>query len=161
MIQNYKSLVFILLLPVYLNGQVKLSVNTIPKKVKVLLDGILMGESPIKNERISPGVHKFEINKKGYAPLVYDIIVNPSQAVHLDFFLNPIYQIKFKTEEVGLVFELNGTQQWDNKFIRLNIEAGDHLLRVFKLGEIVDEQTIHVDEPKKFNYYLKKSLSED
>lgn len=159
--RHYSGLIFSLLASTCLFGQVKLSVNTIPKKVDVMLDGINIGDSPIKNERITPGVHKFEINKEGYAPLTYDLLVNPAQAIHLDFFLNPIYQVKFKTEERGLVFELNGEHQWDREFIRLNLEAGDHFLRVFKLNEIIDEQTIHVDQPKKFNYYLKKPVSEE
>ena len=50
-------------------SQVKLEVNTIPTKVDVHLDGVNLGSSPIENERITPGVHKFEIKKKGYAPL--------------------------------------------------------------------------------------------
>ena len=140
-------------------SQVKLEVNTIPTKVDVHLDGVNLGSSPIKNERITPGVHKFEIKKKGYAPLTYDLLVNPAQAISLDFFLNPIYECKFKTEEKGLVFELNGEHRWDVDMVRLRLEAGDHLLRVFKIGEIIDEQTIRVDQPKKYNYFLKKPLA--
>ena len=140
-------------------SQVKLEVNTIPTKVDVHLDGVNLGSSPIENERITPGVHKFEIKKKGYAPLTYDLLVNPAQAISLDFFLNPIYECKFKTEEKGLVFELNGEHRWDADLVRLRLEAGDHLLRVFKIGEIIDEQTIRVDQPKKYNYFLKKPLS--
>ena len=115
--------------------------------------------SPIRNERIFPGLHRFEIKKKGYAPLSYDLLVNPAQAVELDFFLNPIYECKFKTDEKGLVFELNGEHRWDVDLVRLRLEAGDHLLRVFKIGEIIDEQIINVDQPKKYNYFLKKPLS--
>ena len=95
----------------------------------------------------------------GYAPLSYDLLVNPAQAVELDFFLNPIYECKFKTDEKGLIFELNGEHRWDVDLVRLRLEAGDHLLRVFKIGEIIDEQIINVDQPKKYNYYLKKPLS--
>jgi len=140
-------------------SQVKLDVNTIPTKVDIHLDGVNIGSSPIRNERISPGVHRFEIKKKGYAPLSYDLLVNPAQAVELDFFLNPIYECKFKTDEKGLVFELNGEHRWDVDLVRLRLEAGDHLLRVFKIGEIIDEQIINVDQPKKYNYFLKKPLS--
>ena len=82
-------------------SQIRLDVNTIPKKVDIYLDGMKLGSSPIRDERISPGVHKFEITKKGYAPLSYDLLVNPAQAIELDFFLNPIYDCKFKTEEKG------------------------------------------------------------
>ena len=140
-------------------SQVKLDVNTIPTKVDIHLDGVNIGLSPIRNERISPGLHRFEIKKKGYAPLSYDLLVNPAQAVELDFFLNPIYECKFKTDEKGLVFELNGEHRWDVDLVRLRLEAGDHLLRVFKIGEIIDEQIINVDQPKKYNYFLKKPLS--
>lgn len=161
MIRHYKKFLAIMFFSLGLNAQVKLTVNTIPKKVNVKLDGVILGESPIINERISPGIHKFEIIKKGFAPLNYDLVVNPAQAVHLDFFMNPIYSVKFKTEETGLVFEINDEHQWSEDFIRLNLEAGDHSLRVFKLGEIIDEQIIHVDEPKKFIYYLKKPISEE
>ena len=140
-------------------SQVKLDVNTIPTKVDVHLDGVNIGSSPIRNERISRGLHRFEIKKKGYAPLSYDLLVNPAQAVELDFFLNPIYECKFKTDEKGLVFELNGEHRWDVDLVRLRLEAGDHLLRVFKIGEIIDEQIINVDQPKKYNYFLKKPLS--
>ena len=140
-------------------SQVKLDVNTIPTKVDIYLDGVNIGSSPIRNERISPGLHRFEIKKKGYAPLSYDLLVNPAQAIELDFFLNPIYECKFKTDEKGLVFELNGEHRWDVDLVRLRLEAGDHLLRVFKIGEIIDEQIINVDQPKKYNYFLKKPLS--
>jgi hypothetical protein len=144
-----------------LNAQIKLDVNTIPNRVNVYLDGVNLGRSPILNERINPGLHKFEIKKKGFAPLTYDLLVNPAQAVKLDFFLNPIYEVKFKTEEKGLVFEVNGEHRWDVPLVRLQLEAGDHSLRVFKIGEIIDEQIITVDEPKRFNYFLKQPLSTD
>ena len=160
MLQHIKILSpIILIFYSYVLSQVKLEVNTIPAKVDIHLDGVNLGSSPIKNERITPGVHKFEIKKKGYAPLTYDLLVNPAQAISLDFFLNPIYECKFKTEEKGLVFELNGEHRWDVDMVRLRLEAGDHLLRVFKIGEIIDEQTIRVDQPKKYNYFLKKPLA--
>ena len=143
MLQHIKILSpIILIFYSFVLSQVKLEVNTIPTKVDIHLDGVNLGSSPIKNERITPGVHKFEIKKKGYAPLTYDLLVNPAQAISLDFFLNPIYECKFKTEEKGLVFELNGEHRWDVDMVRLRLEAGDHLLRVFKIGEIIDEQTI-------------------
>ena len=81
--------------------------------------------------------------------------------IELDFFLNPIYDCRFNTEEKGLVFELNGEHRWDVQSIRLQLEAGDHLLRVFKIGEIIDEQTIIIDQPKKYDYLLKKPLKKD
>ena len=139
-------------------SQIKLDINTIPKKVDVFLDGMNLGSSPIRNERITPGVHKFEIKKKGYAPLKYELIVNPSKGVEIDFFLNPVHACKFKTKEKSLVFELNGEHYWDINNIRLDLEAGDHILRVFKASELIDEQNIKIDKPETFNYKEKKTI---
>tara|TARA_B100000427_G_C15509398_1_gene595459 strand:+ start:1804 stop:2289 length:486 start_codon:yes stop_codon:yes gene_type:complete len=140
-------------------SQIKLDVNTIPSEVDVYLDDVNLGSSPIRNERIIPGQHVFEIKKKGYAPLKYELIVNPSQAVEIDFFLNPVYNCKFKTKEKGLIFELNGEHYWDVNSIRLKLEAGDHTLRVFKTGSLIDEQNIRIDKSETFNYMLNQSLS--
>ena len=56
-------------------SQIKLDINTIPDEVDVYLDGVNLGTSPIRNERIIPGAHIFEIKKKGYAPLKYDLTI--------------------------------------------------------------------------------------
>ena len=139
-------------------SQIKLDINTIPDEVDVYLDDINLGTSPIRNERIIPGAHVFKIKKKGYAPLKYELIVNPSKAVEIDFFLNPVHNCKFKTKEKGLVFELNGKHYWDVDNIRLDLEAGDHTLRVFKASELIDEQNIKIDKPETFNYIEKRKF---
>jgi len=159
MLFYFKKLLLFIIVISQLYPQIKLDVNTIPTEVDIYLDGINLGSSPIRNERIIPGLHKFEIQKKGYAPLNYELFVNPSKAIEIDFFLNPIHKCKFKTKEKGLIFELNGEHHWDVGLIRLNLEAGDHLLRVFKIRELVDEQIIQIDKPETFNYILKQPLS--
>lgn len=136
--------------------KVKLSINTIPEKVEISLDGNILGETPIIGKKISPGEHTFKIQKDGYAPISYGLNVNPSKSISLDFFMNPVYDIKFKTQEVGLIFELNDTHRWTDNTISMQIEAGNHHLRVFKLGEIIDEQVIIADQPLTFQYYLKR-----
>ena len=136
--------------------KVKLSINTIPENVEVSLDGNILGSTPIYGKKISAGGHTFEIQKEGYAPISYDLIVNPSKSVSLDFFMNPVYDVKFKTDEVGLIFELNNTHRWTEDLIGMQLEAGDHHLRVYKLGEIIDEQVIVADQPLTFQYYLNK-----
>ena len=136
--------------------EVSLSINTIPENVDVFLDGNLLGKTPLAGEKISAGDHNFEIQKEGYAPISYDLSVNPSKSVSLDFFMNPVYDVRFKTEEIGLIFELNDTHRWTEKLIGMQLEAGDHHLRVYKLGEVIDEQVIIADQPLTFQYYLNK-----
>ena len=136
--------------------KVSLSINTIPENVEVSLDGNILGSTPISGKKISAGGHTFEIQKEGYAPISYDLIVNPSKSVSLDFFMNPVYDVRFKTDEVGLIFELNNTHRWTENLIGMQLEAGDHHLRVYKLGDIIDEQVIVADQPLTFQYYLNK-----
>ena len=136
--------------------KVSLSINTIPENVEVSLDGNILGSTPISGKKISAGGHTFEIQKEGYAPISYDLSVNPSKSVSLDFFMNPVYDVRFKTDEVRLIFELNNTHRWTEDLIRMQLEAGDHHLRVYKLGEIIDEQVIVADQPLTFQYYLNK-----
>ena len=138
--------------------KVQLIINTIPEKVDVFLDGSLIGKTPILGQKIFSGDHIFEIRKDGFAPISYELNVNPSKSVNLDFFMNPIYNVKFKTDEVGLIFELNDDHRWTEDAIRMQLEAGDHQLRVYKLGEIVDEQIIVADQPLTFQYYLKRGM---
>ena len=59
-----KLLLITLTVFVFLGAQIKLDVNTIPNRVNVFLDGVNLGRSPIVNERIKPGLHKFEIKRK-------------------------------------------------------------------------------------------------
>ena len=138
--------------------KVQLTINTIPEKVDVFLDGSIIGKTPILGQKILSGDHIFEIRKDGFAPISYELNVNPSKSVNLDFFMNPVYNVKFKTDEVGLIFELNDDHRWTEDAIRMQLEAGDHQLRVYKLGEIVDEQIIVADQPLTFQYYLKRGV---
>ena len=82
-----KYIIILFLFTQVVFAQIKLDINTIPDQVDVYLDDINLGKSPIRNERIIPGAHVFEIKKKGYAPLRYELIVNPSKAIEIDFFL--------------------------------------------------------------------------
>ena len=140
-------------------AQVSLSINAIPRNVEVLLDGEKIGKTPLRDVMIKPGLHSFELKKKGYASLKHSVDVNPAESLKMDYYLNPIYSIKFFTEESGLSFELNDTHKWSQNKIRLEIEAGEHQLRVYQNNKIIDEQIFIVDEPKSIEYIIKKKIS--
>ena len=138
--------------------EVLLNINTIPERVEVSIDVKLIGKTPILGKKIISGFHTFKINKEGFAPISYELNVNPSKSVNLDFFMNPVYDIKFKTDEAGLIFELNDDHRWTEDAIKMKLEAGDHKLRVYKLGDIIDEQIIVADLPLTYQYYLKRGV---
>ena len=144
----------------FIFAQVSLNINAIPRKVEVLVDGEKVGTTPLRDIKIKPGTHSFELKKKGYASLRHSIDVNPAESLKMDYYLNPIYFIKFFTEERGLTFELNDNHKWSQNKIRLEIEAGEHSLRVYQDKKIIDEQNFIVDEPKSIEYIIKKKISD-
>ena len=68
------------------------------------------------------------------------------------FILNPMDKIKFRAQEKGLTFELNGEHTWRDEKIKLNLEAGPHRLRVYYLDELFDDQIIIADRNAEFIY---------
>ena len=60
-----KYIIILFLFTQVVFAQIKLDINTIPDQVDVYLDDINLGKSPIRNERIIPGAHVFEIKEKG------------------------------------------------------------------------------------------------
>ena len=65
---------------------------------------------------------------------------------------NPMYKIKFRAQEKGLTFELNGEHTWRDEKIKLSLEAGPHRLRVYYLDELFDDQIIIADRNAEFIY---------
>ncbi|MBT3590736.1 MAG: PEGA domain-containing protein [Candidatus Marinimicrobia bacterium] len=150
-----------LLLVSILIGQVRLSLVTIPRPANVYIDGEQIGRTPIDQYKIRPGEHQIQIIAKGYAPILYPMIINESKAVNLEFFLNPVYDIKFKTDHKDLTFKLNKEHEWNKQKIKLQIEAGDHELQVYRKGVLIDTRGITVDQPATIRYHLNKNPDDD
>tara|TARA_B100001079_G_C16381221_1_gene502141 strand:+ start:1111 stop:1608 length:498 start_codon:yes stop_codon:yes gene_type:complete len=144
----------------YLFAQVLLDVNAIPKGSTVLLNGDLIGETPIRSMKISPGNYSLDISAKDYAPVTHEFIVQDAKQVKMNFVLNPLYKIKFKSKDSGLTFELNNEHSWEDNKIKLILESGKHTLRVYDNGHLFDEQIIHINRNMEFVYSRQQQYSE-
>jgi len=142
-------------------GQVRLSLVTVPRPADVYIDGDQIGRTPIDQYKIRPGEHEIQIISKGYAPILYPMTINESKAVKLEFFLNPVYDIEFKTDHKDLTFKLNKEHEWNKRKIKLQIEAGDHELRVYRKGVLIDTRSITVDQPTTIRYHLNKNPEDE
>ncbi len=151
-------IIYLSILLSYAMGQVNMSLVTVPRPADVFVDGNKVGRSPIKQFKISPGEHEIQLIAKGYAPIIYPIIVNDSKAVKYEFFLNPIYDVKFKTSHEDLSFKMNNEHEWRKQKIKLQIEAGDHQLQVYRKGVLIDTRTITIDQPTTIRYHLNKKI---
>ncbi len=153
---DIKKIIFIILFLSISSGQVRLSLVTVPRPADVYIDDEQIGRTPIDQYIIRPGEHQIHIIAKGYAPILYPIIINESKAVNLEFFLNPVYDIKFKTKHKDLTFKLNKIHEWNKRKIKLQIEAGDHELQVFRKGVLIDTRPLTIDQPTTIKYHLSK-----
>ena len=147
-----KYLLTTLLFFSHLIGQVTLDIKVLPKGTTVILDGIEIGNAPIKGYSVKPGLHEVRLEADGYAPATHEISVQDAKRLVADFILNPMYKIKFRAQEKGLTFELNGEHTWRDEKIKLNLEAGPHRLRVYYLDELFDDQIIIADRNAEFIY---------
>ena len=74
-----------LLLVSILIGQVRLSLVTIPRPANVYIDGEQIGRTPIDQYKIRPGEHQIQIIAKGYAPILYPMIINEGNNKSIHF----------------------------------------------------------------------------
>lgn len=125
-----------------------------PDEAELYIDGQLRGETPIGILNLSIGDHSFKLLKEGYAPLEKILDIQPAKKVNIEFRLNRLNVLHFTTKEERLKFVLDDEHEWWDKSIKLNVESGNHVLKVYKRGKIVDEQDLIIDWNEKLEYFL-------
>ncbi len=63
------------------------------------------------------------------------------------------------TNEEGLKYVLDDEHEWWDKKIKLQVESGEHVLKVYKHGEIVDEQILNIDWNRPLEYFLSDTVA--
>ncbi len=133
---------------------VKISIYCTPNEAELVIDGNLIGNTPIENLDLAVGLHSFKLAKKNYVPLEKKLDIQPSKKVKMEFRLNRLNIIHFKSNEDGLKYVLNGEHEWWNKRIKLQIESGKHTLNVYSRGDIVDEKVLNINWNDRMKYIL-------
>lgn len=133
---------------------IKAFIFSIPDEAELYIDGQLKGETPLGILSLSNGVHSFKLLKEGYAPLKKTLEIQSAKKANIEFRLNRLNVLHFKTKEDGLKFVMDDVHEWWNKKIKLNIEEGHHNLKVYKRGELLDDVTFDIDWNKRIEYSL-------
>lgn len=133
-------------------AQVGLHVESRPSGADVSVDGVTLGKTPIDGKEIKTGEHSIKLTLDGYAPLDYVIDITPAKLLKLDFQLNRLHPVTFTTNEKGLKFKLNDDYTWDSKKEKFLMEAGDHLLEVFRGETLVETRDFTIDQPTNINF---------
>jgi hypothetical protein len=133
--------------------------TSVPAEADILLDGNVIGTTPLVNYPVEAGDHEVTIVKEDYAPVTKTIQIQPAETLTIEVKLSPFYPVKFYSREDSLTFVLDGEYRWQDKKIKLVMEAGTHHLQVYKLKELVDEQTFTVNQKMKITYELIETSS--
>ncbi|NOZ03746.1 MAG: PEGA domain-containing protein [FCB group bacterium] len=135
-------------------SQTALNIESYPNEAVVKIDGQKIGVTPVYSYQVPVGVHKFEIVKKGYAPVRKEIDVQKALSLQIQFRLNKLYEVVFKTREKELEFALDEKHYWREPKVRFAIEEGQHLLQVFQADSLIDEQKLTIDHSTEILYKL-------
>lgn len=127
------------------SGTVKAFIYSTPDDAELILDGKPRGETPLDILDLSVGIHTFKLMKKNYAPFEKILDIQPSKKVKIEFRLNRLNTIHFTSKEEGLKYVLNEEHEWWAKRIKLQVESGKHTLKVYKRGEMIEEQILNID----------------
>jgi len=128
--------------------------TSVPVEAEVLLDAQSIGLTPVVNYPVEIGDHNVTIKKVDYAPVTKTIQIQSAEALTIEVKLSPFYPVKFYSHEDSLTFILDDEYRWQEKKIKFMMEAGTHHLQVYKLGELVDEQTFSINQKMKITYEL-------
>jgi len=138
---------------------IKAFIFSAPDEAELYIDGQLKGETPLGILNLSIGEHSFKLLKEGYTPLKKILDIQPAKKVNIEFRLNRLNILHFTTNEDGLKFVLDDEHEWWDKKIKLHVESGNHVLKVYKRGEIVDEQVLNIDWNGPLEYFLPDTIA--
>jgi len=140
-------------------GTVKTSITSTPNIVEVIIDGRPQGETPIKSLDLTAGRHTFKLLAENFAPIEKVLDIQPSRKAKLEFRLNRLNTIRFKSKESGLKYVLNDDHEWWDKRIKLQVESGKHILKVYNKDELVEEQNWNIIWNERLSFTLPDTIA--
>lgn len=138
---------------------IKVFIFSSPDEAELYIDGQLKGETPLGILNLSIGEHLFKLIKEDYAPLEKILDIQPAKKANIEFRLNRLNVLHFTTKEEGLKFVLDDEHEWWDKKIKLHVESGHHVLKVFKRGELIDEQKLFIAWNRPYEYFLPDTVA--
>ena len=98
-----------------------------------------------------PGSYTIEVEVDGYAPIVKQIDIHQAQHLEMDFSLNQLYPVSFKSGIKGLEFKVSD-QSWKSEKMKMIMEAGRHTINVYSGNSQVDSIVLNVEGAMKYIY---------
>jgi hypothetical protein len=109
------------------------SVESEPSGALVRADGKALGETPLRNLRIGPGVRFLHLEKKGYVPLEHELGTE-EKVLNLKLEAAP-FRVQVRSDPAGAQVFLDGDRKGETPLADLEIPGeGTHILKVEKAG---------------------------
>lgn len=131
--------------------QVPVTILSIPSGAKVTANFEKIGVTPINNHLFTSGRYLFEVELDGYAKIVKSIDLYSAKHLEMEFRLNELFPVVFKSKISGLKFETGG-QTWENRKAKLRMEAGRHSVKIYAGYMLVDSVSLVVNGPLNYVY---------
>lgn len=113
--------------------ETELSLTTTPAGATVLLDGRLIGVSPVHAVRVAGGAHSLRLEKEGYEPKVLALSLQESSAVLQESLTEIAFaELTVVSTPVGAEVTLDGEFRGRTPLTLRRIRPGPHELRVSK-----------------------------
>lgn len=136
-----------------------LSIESEPVLAKVYLDGVYIGETPIRNYLVPVGEHTYELRKENYVTLTKTIVVKEDFRFSLSHALEPMKaQLTILSRPPNATIWLNDIRQLKTTSAKFDLMPGTYLVAVHTKGYVTEESVLQLsaNEKRVLNLELKE-----
>ncbi len=151
MIKSSNYLLLGIFVVAFTGAQVPVTILSIPAGANVTVDFNEIGVTPINNHEFTAGSYTFEVELDGYAKIIKTVDFHEAKHLEIEFRLNELLSVRFTSKIPDLKFETGG-QTWEDRKVKLQMEAGQHRIIVYSGFMRIDSIIINVNSPMDFIY---------
>jgi len=130
-----------------------ITINSIPDKAKVIINGEEKGTTPFVIDNVEPGDYQIEVIKDGYTTYSEGIVIAKGDSVKRDLALTKAETfLMIDSDPEGATVFINGTNKGGTPYAEANLSPGIYSLRLVKEGYLEYSTEIEVFKGKTSEY---------
>jgi len=127
-----------------------------PARATVLVDGQVVGKTPLTFTEAGPGTVTIEINKDGYRPIIKTFSIYSNERIVIDEKLErKVGTLSVTSNPSGAEVYLNGVKQGKTPLVLENVLEGIHTLELRGAGNLSSREQVKVVDREKKDLSLK------
>ncbi len=121
-------------------------VSPVPE-AEVFIDGASVGKVP-QEKRASAGEHFVVVKLPGYKDFEQKVRVEASQSLTVSAELKAVGRLRILSTPMGAIVTINGIPQDKPTPLDIEVEVGENIIRIEKLGFVATERTVAIEGGK-------------